>query len=1675
MFTLKNQPYYYDMDDDVVPVIDTVNTSDPDWILYNGYWDDNGSWYDTSYWIDGISGLLVSTDVAFSGTKSLKVEDNSGDIIGRTPFFNIKSTRTNPVKISTWVYTTSDASTTNLCGVGIFNDGNETPATYSDGYYAVVDTRNGTGSTAAFQIRKTADSGTILDSDDSLSVVSDAWYRVEMYVDGDNQIVAKLYDTDMELLSTLTSTDTDYTEGYFALTTYEEAYFDDIHILGDKEVDITSAEWMAGYEEYYYELVLVNPVDRSQVIAYITDYSDLNIRRTFNEVNEVSFTMPYYVDEDMTVNPAWDLVYEDVELILKIKIDDMELDEENYLVDLSELVAGDKECKRVHAYSKEYKLGKKKVIDFAGTTQLYDSVDDWNPADSTQSGILNYIIEYKLQDTWSVSYMSSSLVGVQRTFDITNKSVLEVIRDIQEQFDCVILFDSAEYTMSIYAYDEIGTNKGLIIAIDNYMKNMNKKIKLDEVVTRLYVQGDEDVTISGVNITGQSYIDDFSFFKSLSYMSQSLIDALDAFETKKSGYEGTFAGYLSDLSTAQSELTVLEGELSTLNNELIIIENHLDECIKFGTSGGQNYTYWRGQESSKNSEITSKEGEITSKESEIDGIEADIAAIVLDLAYSTNFTTAQLQELNKFIYEDVVKCNTTDTTILMAYGEAILESKSEPPIEFSIDLVDIFNSRSEQFQWEKLSLGDLVTVTHENFGIDTEVRVMALDYGVDGNNLSIDFSNNKYWNNDINYLNDIIRKSKQVADTNEKERFEYKDYYENDKDTITDFITSPIDTTDNEVLVGGGATLNRRGLLMRDVSSSLGQMKILGNRIVFTQDNWDSYSLAITPDGVQTTGEFKLYSENSYGGQNIVQIDGNGILIYGSETAGEGLIIYNKDDEEVFSLDTSGNIIMTGNITMNGGSIDWNTVDSDPAVQTAQDAADAAQGDADTANALLDDIASDGKLTPVEKKTLKREWDAILSEKVLNVAQATEFGVSSTDYETAYNALYQYVVTDNNLLGSLATTSTIVGSTFRDKFKDYYDERVDLLNAIADKNKSTTESIAEGTYSGGTFIDGFLVQSGTILTNSCGMTNDDASDEPEYTGGVSNPSYSNAGSDIRIWAGDSYDNRASAPFRVSQDGSFFAGNGTDNYIQWDGSDLTVRGGLNASDITAGTISTASWTGSGTNYISMSRQLMYYKEGALTKMAMGFLADKDGVETPLIVMGAGDGNGNNRGYIEKSTDGLSMYYIGDLSLGEVSYIKLEKDKATINGYEIFSEASTITDSYIDSASTWNDKISEAEAKVILEDPSKAWDIPQANFASTVSGKIDNGDSAWSKFSGSGDTLPSGNVEFNFAGSSSKGGSATNTVAVGTQSATNVQNATVNFNARNDRKSTTPADPTIDTDGTAIDHTLNTDGSSDISFEWNFSGSGDAYDIDGFIIYVYQNSSSSSYNFGTTVASEQVFYVTPEKRAFILYGVPANKYYTFGVQAYRIVDTDVDSDNVLKSSIIQPSLGSENPYRPSSSVAFSGNITGTIDGESAEDVKDKVQSMNTSGVYLGTVNASQINVGTLTGFTIQTASSGARIVMSSGNVFNCYNSSGNKHGLQIEPSAFADVIAFNNGSINYFVKDNGTILDMYAITGTSSRASVSTSRRYMATSGANTYLYNTWDFSSATITGLTAVFG
>ena len=506
-------------------------------------------------------------------------------------------------------------------------------------------------------------------------------------------------------------------------------------------------------------------------------------------------------------------------------------------------------------------------------------------------------------------------------------------------------------------------------------------------------------------------------------------------------------------------------------------------------------------------------------------------------------------------------------------------------------------------------------------------------------------------------------------------------------------------------------------------------------------------------------------------------------------------------------------------------------------------AAAEAQLDADAANAMLTDIASDSKLTPVEKKQVKLEWDSLVAEKSGIDAQADSYSITTekTAYGAAYTTLSTYLTP---LLSSLTTTSDIDGATFRGTFTTFYSARQALLNKIsavagtrADYLLVSNKPEANGFLE--TFESGDLSQ----WTNYVGYGElSVVSVSDSLTGGKILRIGNNSGND-QAWL----IHKQNIPFDPS---ALYRIKFRVRQIAGTGKMYLGLAGVAADGATL--ISVAGATGhSNQHYVAAVAQspgaawveyVGYVKGTAAT----GQQATNPPITTPLKLH-------QNVKYIRP----LIIVNHPDLTgLAEVDYCSIERLTDAVN-----------------------------------------WE------AISGTNKPENGATVGA---------PAGTFV---------AGVAANTVAT----------ATTNFNASNDRNSTAIVAPTITTNGTAVDHVEQKDGSVDISFEWAWGGA--EGDIDGFLVFIRQSSSSGAYTFGTTPAEETVYTVPANKRAFVLFGVAADQYYTFGIQAYRSVDKDIDSTGSIKSSLVKTTGAGENPYRPRSSVAFTGDVTGTIAGTTA----------------------------------------------------------------------------------------------------------------------------------------------
>lgn len=149
------------------------------------------------------------------------------------------------------------------------------------------------------------------------------------------------------------------------------------------------------------------------------------------------------------------------------------------------------------------------------------------------------------------------------------------------------------------------------------------------------------------------------------------------------------------------------------------------------------------------------------------------------------------------------------------------------------------------------------------------------------------------------------------------------------------------------------------------------------------------------------------------------------------------------------------------------------------------------------------------------------------------------------------------------------------------------------------------------------------------------------------------------------------------------------------------------------------------------------------------------------------------------------------------------------------------------------------------------------------------------------------------------------------------------ASSNFNTRNDRISIIPTIPS----SPAISHKSNDDGSVNLTVTWNFPDSNkDADNIDGFKIYLYSSTTNERHLFGSALEEITPNEVNASLRSFTYTSLVANRYYTIGIQSYRRVDEDINSNGILLSDIATSGY----PYQPEQSLQINGDVNGKVNG-------------------------------------------------------------------------------------------------------------------------------------------------
>ena len=264
---------------------------------------------------------------------------------------------------------------------------------------------------------------------------------------------------------------------------------------------------------------------------------------------------------------------------------------------------------------------------------------------------------------------------------------------------------------------------------------------------------------------------------------------------------------------------------------------------------------------------------------------------------------------------------------LLESGRKELAKVCQPHYSFSLSSMDITKSYEFREQAKELELGKIITIEKEE-GLWYYPALLEIELSLDNaDDFNLTFANAMRLDDWGYTYADLIS---DASSTSRKISANWQDIlsYSKERDEIISLIREPLDATLRASfanMTNQEFTIDSNGILGRKKTSEdefdKRQLRMINNVLLFTDDGWETAKTAIgeitLPDGGGTT--YGLIAETIIGelvlGNDVQIRNGSNSIVINDE----GLTI-KKGQNETFSVDTNGNITLSGNITWNTNS-----------------------------------------------------------------------------------------------------------------------------------------------------------------------------------------------------------------------------------------------------------------------------------------------------------------------------------------------------------------------------------------------------------------------------------------------------------------------------------------------------------------------------------------------------------------------------------------------------------------------------------------------------------------------------------------------------------------------------------------------------------------------------------
>lgn len=664
-----------------------------------------------------------------------------------------------------------------------------------------------------------------------------------------------------------------------------------------------------------------------------------NLKKKFNDYNEISFTT--YLYNNNVKNELYDKINE----LQYIEI----LDIGRFIIGTVQIYSEgtEFEYKECIALSEEITLAQKYLEEFTinmGTVESIDNVQLYNLSDPNRS-LLHLVLEKC--PNWKIGHVDTELYTIQRCFEVTRQDVYSFLTtDISKVFQCIFDFDTLNHRINIYKENTVGDDTNIYISYNNLLKNTNISSSIDDIKTCLTVLGADDLSLREVNM-GYKEIYNIDYFHNLEYMSQDLYDAYTRWKIKWNDNVSSYENLVTQYQNYYTQIHFLESEkmpstsgstnwneygLNPLKEQLSAYEQKQAVMIKAGQGVSTHKDYntlyipcYNAIQAIK-SKIAQVESQISNLKDQQNNIGRQMDEIISSISMKNNFTDSQLNELSNWIREDELSSSNFIVTDAMTdsermdmlremldYGREELSKVSQPTLQFSCDMANIFTIPEFNCISDKFEIGNYIHIClRDDYIIKARMLTLELNF-YDENDFSVSFGNIMKTQNSKLFC-DITEALSLAKSTSTSVSFNSSGWNRSNKDTST------INKMLADGLLAAGQSLQNsksdvliddRGILVSNTSESEypNDRIFIGNSsILFSDDNLKTIKTAL--GRVQYTKKGTAYNDFGLLAQFVIAGYIAGSVIEGDEIIG-GTITGSdfNNGNGTFHVDKNGNLV----------------------------------------------------------------------------------------------------------------------------------------------------------------------------------------------------------------------------------------------------------------------------------------------------------------------------------------------------------------------------------------------------------------------------------------------------------------------------------------------------------------------------------------------------------------------------------------------------------------------------------------------------------------------------------------------------------------------------------------------------------------------------------------------